>query len=403
MYKFKKDKMKVHCIVWSEKGSLEDNTIEQIENVSSLPFIFHHASLMPDAHFGYGCPIGTVVALENVVIPNLVGVDIGCGMIAVKTKFKYNEDVSIDDLKKIMGEIRKAIPVGFNHQKKAQDEKLMPGKARPSYLPIVSQQWNSALSQLGTLGGGNHFIEIQKDEEDFIWIMIHSGSRNIGHKVASYYNKIAKELNKKWQSTVPPSHDLAFLPLDSEEAEDYIGEMNYCVEFALANRKLMMDRVQDIFIGVLAEDKLLASHPKFQFEDMINIAHNYAQMDNHFGENVMVHRKGATSAREGEIGIIPGSQGTSSYIVKGSGNVDSFKSCSHGAGRRMGRKDAQRTLKLEDEKKRLEDMGVVHSIRHVKDLDEAPGAYKDIDMVMDNQKDLIEIVTKLTPLAVIKG
>ena len=387
---------------------IESGALDQAKNLANLPFLFRHVALMPDCHQGYGMPIGGVMATEGVVIPNAVGVDIGCGMIAVKSKIKV-EEFKTETLKKVMGEIRKVIPVGFNHHKKSQDEKLMPyydgTPMNVSRYKIVSQQYSNALTQLGTLGGGNHFIEIQKGDDGFIWIMIHSGSRNLGYKVAAHYNNIAKELNLKWQSAVPPSHDLAFLPLDIQEAEDYINEMNYCVKFALANRMLMMDRIEDIFFKVILKDngKRTKMHPKYCFGSSINIAHNYAQMENHFGKNVMVHRKGATSAAEGQIGIIPGSQGTSSYIVRGLGNVESFKSCSHGAGRRMGRKDAQRTLKLEDEKKRLEDMGVIHSIRHVKDLDEAPGAYKDIDEVMDNQKDLIEIVTKLTPLAVIKG
>jgi len=233
--------------------------------------------------------------------------------------------------------------------------------------------------------------------------MVHSGSRNIGLKVANHYNKLAQELNAKWHSSVDKKWELAFLPLDSEEGKAYIDEMNYCVDFALANRELMMDRIKNIFkeiwhgwdLGV--NDKL----PGVEFDKMINIAHNYARMENHFGQNVMVHRKGATLATKDTIGIIPGSMGTKSYIVKGLGNPDSFNSCSHGAGRAMSRTQAKRELNLEEEKKKMK--GIIHGIRHNEDLDEAPGSYKDIQTVMENQKDLVKILVELIPLAVIKG
>ena len=260
---------------------------------------------------------------------------------------------------------------------------------------IVCRQYESALKQIGTLGGGNHFIEIQKGNDGFIWIMIHSGSRNIGYKVAYHYNKKAQEFNDRWHSSVPKNHGLAFFPIEDYTARIYIEEMNYCIEFALANRKLMMNRVINIFKEMIS--------PDIKFDKMINIAHNYARIENHFGKNVWVHRKGATSAKKGEIGIIPGSQGTKSYIVKGLGNLDSFMSCSHGAGRTMSRTKARNELNLEKEIKNLDKQGIVHSIRHKKDLDEAPSAYKDINLVMENQKDLVEILVELTPLAVIKG
>ena len=378
---------------------LEDGALEQAKNLANLPFLFKHVALMPDCHQGYGMPIGGVIATKEVVIPNAVGVDIGCGMCAQKTAIKV-EDLSTDKIKEIMGEIRKTIPVGFKHRKEECDVSEMPGGQRlyamdagNSMTPICAEQFRAAQKQLGTLGGGNHFIEIQKGSDGYVWVMIHSGSRNLGLKVASHYNKLAKELNKKWHSSIPTEHDLAFLPLATEEADMYIDEMNYCLEFALANRKKMMADVKKIFIEKTG----------LGFEDFVNIHHNYAAMENHFGENVMVHRKGATNAMKNRIGIIPGSQGTCSYIVKGLGNSESFESCSHGAGRRMGRKAAQRELNLEEEKENLNKQGIVHSIRNAKDLDEAPGAYKDIETVMDNQKDLVEILVKLQPLAVIKG
>lgn len=369
-------------------NEIEDGALEQAKNLAQLPFAFKHIAIMPDSHQGFGMPIGGVMATKGVIVPNAVGVDIGCGMCAVKTSLT---EIDTDTLKKIMGEIRKAVPVGFNHHKEAQDESLMP---KSNYGLIVGEQYDNALTQIGTLGGGNHFIEIQKGSDGHIWIMIHSGSRNLGLKIADHYNKLAKELNDKWHSGIDPKWDLAFLPVDSEEGQDYIREMNYAVEFALANRKLMMHRIGDIFVANTG-----CHFP----EDIINIAHNYASLENHFGENVMIHRKGATLAREGTIGIIPGSQGTSSYIVKGKGNIQSFKSCSHGAGRKMGRNVACKTLNLEEEIKKLDDQGIIHGIRNVNDLDEASGAYKPIDEVMRNQEDLVEILVELKPLAVIKG
>lgn len=378
---------------------IEDGAMEQVKNLANLPFSFKHIAIMPDSHQGYGMPIGGVLATKGVIIPNAVGVDIGCGMCAVKTSLT---DVDKDTLKKIMGEIRKAVPVGFEHHKVAQDEMLMPlnkiGEYNNGYLqihyPIVNKEYKSALTQIGTLGGGNHFIEIQKGSDGHIWIMIHSGSRNLGKQVADYYNKIAKELNQKWHSEIPAKADLAFLPIDSEEGQAYIREMNYCVEFALANRKQIMAQCLNSFGHIIG---------KYEYDDVLNIAHNYARMENHFGENMMVHRKGATLATTDTIGIIPGSQGTKSYIVRGKGNPESFNSCSHGSGRKMGRKEAERNLNLADEQKKLDDQGILHELRGKSGLDEAPGAYKDIQEVMKNQEDLIEILVELTPLGVIKG
>ena len=365
---------------------LEDGALAQVKNLANLPFVFKHIALMPDAHQGYGMPIGGVMATEGVIVPNAVGVDIGCGMIAVKTSVKKKE-FDTETLKKIMSTIRNNIPVGFNKHKEPCDESEMPVKV----IGIVSSEWENARKSLGTLGGGNHFIEIQKGDDGYIWIMLHSGSRNLGKKVCEYYNKLAKNLNAKWYSEV--QDDLAFLPLDSEEGKAYLEEMNYCLEFALKSREKMMDEVKKAFL----------EHFKATFAEPINMNHNDARMENHFGKNVIVHRKGATRARVGEKGIIPGSQGTCSYIVEGLGNPESFMSCSHGAGRKMGRKEAQRRLNLKQEIESLDKKGVIHAIRNVKDLDEAPSSYKDIQVVMDNQKDLVKILTKLEPLGVVKG
>lgn len=241
--------------------------------------------------------------------------------------------------------------------------------------------------------------------------MIHSGSRNLGKQVCDYYKKLAYELNHKWYSHVPEDNlndYLGFFPVDSEEGQAYIKEMNYCVDFALANRELMMDRIKRIFVDVVPfyikyHDFGKENIFRDAFGDIINIAHNYASQESHFGKNVWVHRKGATQAKEGQIGIIPGSQGTASYIVEGLGNKESFESCSHGAGRVLGRKQAIRELNLEDEIKKLDDKGIIHAIRGKGDLEEATSCYKNIEDVMENQKDLVKVLVKLKPLAVVKG
>ena len=403
---------KIPIKMWLKE--IEAGALMQASNLANLPFVFKHIALMPDCHQGYGMPVGGVMATKGVVVPNAVGVDIGCGMCAVKTSLT---EIDTDTLKKIMGEIRKTVPVGFNKHKEPLHSGFLPSykfDTDDHTCPIVYQEWENARLSLGTLGGGNHFIEIQKGDDGHIWIMIHSGSRNLGLKVANHYNKLAKVLNAKWHTGIDPKWDLAFLPLDSEEGKAYIKEMNYCVEFALANRKLMMDRICEIFKEIIPYEESYKNEynensednewePGIEFKPMINIAPNYASMENHFGQNVMVHRKGATKATKGLIGIIPGSQGTKSYIVKGKGNKQSFESCSHGAGRKMGRKVACETLDLATEQKILDDQGIIHNIRNQDDLDEAPSSYKDISVVMENQKELVNIEVELTPLAVIKG
>ncbi len=371
--------------MWLE--DLDDNAMSQARNLANLPFAFGHIAIMPDAHMGYGMPIGGVLATENVVIPNAVGVDIGCGMIAMETDIVVGD---VDKLKQVIELIQYYIPVGFHHHKTPQSEQLMPDI--DAHMPVVKREYFKARKSLGTLGGGNHFIELQYDCDDHLWVMIHSGSRNLGKQVADHYNKVAKRLNKKWLSCVPAGYDLAFLPVDTPEATNYIDEMNFCVEYSLANRKHMMVAVEKILLRVFKE---------FYGKPAINIAHNYARLECHFGKNVMVHRKGATSAKAGEIGIIPGSQGTASYIVEGLGNSLSFMSCSHGAGRRMGRKQATRELDLKTQQEIMQ--GIIHGIKTTADLDEAPGAYKDIDVVMDNQLSLVKPLQILLPLAVVKG
>ena len=376
-----------NTVVKSCVRHLDEHGQQEVQNLCTLPFIHSHLALMPDAHGGKGMPIGGVLATKGVVIPNAVGVDIGCGMCAVKTNIQI---AGIDETvirKQILRGIRRQIPLGHDHHKQAQDEKYMPQGFDTDSMHVVSRQLLSARKQLGTLGGGNHFIELQRDDDGWLWIMIHSGSRNLGKQVGEFYNDKADLLNRRWFASVPKDINLAFLPVRTDEFQKYWAEMEYCVAFALCNRSLMMERICQVIGDTI---------PGAEFDAAINIAHNYARWENHFGENCIVHRKGATSAR-------PGSQGTCSYITEGLGSPESFMSCSHGAGRRLSRTAARNELSLEEEIARLERAGVIHAIRHKEDLDEAAGAYKDIDEVMADQADLVRIRTRLSPVAVIKG
>ena len=271
---------------------MEPSALTQAKNLANLPFTFKHVAIMPDAHCGYGMPIGGVLATKEVVIPNAVGVDIGCGMCAVRSSLR---EIDTPSLKAILGSerdgrgIRSLVPVGFKHQKRPQDEDLMPDLAPLDQVrdSRVLQQYQAALRQLGTLGGGNHFIEIQQGDDGYIWFMVHSGSRNIGLKVAQHYNQVAVRLNQRYRSQVPKKWELAFLPLDSHQGRDYLLEMQFCVAFALANRQLMMGRIQQAVSEVMGA---------VGFEPQINVAHNYAALEHHFGVEFMVNRKGATRA-----------------------------------------------------------------------------------------------------------
>ena len=387
-------KMINNCPVKIWTDYVEKSEMRQIENLTTLPFLFHHLAIMPDVHTGMGMPIGGVLACKDAVIPNAVGVDIGCGMCAVKTNWKV-ADIPTDVLRKqIMRGIRKRIPMGMDHHKEAQDEKYLPTGHDIDKMEIVKRRQEYITKEVGTLGGGNHFIELQKDETGTLWIMIHSGSRNLGKLVGDYYNEKAKKLNERWYSVVSPDIRLSFLPLRTDEFNAYWQEMKYCVDFALCNRKLMMKRIEEVIKDAI---------PEIGFEPMINIAHNYAAWERHYGQDVIVHRKGATLAREGVIGIIPGSQGTASYIVEGLGNPESFCSCSHGAGRTLSRTAAIRDLNLKEEVERLDALGIIHAIRNQNDMQEASGAYKDIETVIANEADLVKVKTRLLPVAVIKG
>lgn len=381
---------KIPIMLWLD--DLDTEAMAQARNLANLSCAFHHVAIMADAHVGYGMPIGGVLATIDAVIPNAVGVDIGCGMRAVRTGLA---EIDTKALKAILTKLRTAIPLGFQHHRQPRPLERMPEPAVSGMaLPVVAEEFASARCQLGTLGGGNHFIEIQRGSDKRIWLMLHSGSRNLGYKVAGQYNTIAVQLAAKEKNAVPKAWQLAMLPLDSSAGQQYLAEMRYCVEFARANRAEMMAALQEVVAEVTGCDR---------FEAPLDVAHNYAAHERHFEHEVWVHRKGATRAFAGESGIIPGSQGSSSFIVRGFGNPQSFMSCSHGAGRVLGRKEAQRVLNLKDEIGKLDARQILHSIRHRTDLDEAPGAYKDITKVIANQDDLIEVVVHLQPLAVLKG
>jgi len=380
---------KIPLCLWSD--DLDPEALAQARNLANLPCAFHHVALMADAHVGYGMPIGGVFATVDAVIPNAVGVDIGCGMQAVQTGLAR---VAPAACKKIVTQLRKSIPLGFQHHKIPQQQASMPRIPAGPDLPVLVSEFERARYQLGTLGGGNHFLELQQGSDNHVYLMVHSGSRNLGYQVATYYNKAASRLAGEQQEMIPKSWQLALLPLCSDLGQHYLAEMEYCVAFAWANRRMMMQIFQEIVADVTGCD---------QFHAPLDVAHNYAALEKHFGSHVWVHRKGATRAGADELGIIPGSQGSSSFIVRGLGNPQSFCSCSHGAGRVLGRKEARRKLDFKTEVARLNSRKILHSLRRQSDLDEAPGAYKDIGQVIDNQRDLITVVTRLEPLAVVKG
>ncbi len=391
----------------------EPDALKQAANLAALPVIDGHVALMPDCHVGYGMPIGGVIAVREAVIPNAVGVDIGCGMGAVRTSATTAQLPDMAKIRAVLEDLKKLVPVGEgNSHRHRQDwdgfAEYEDNVLRDPPGWFDGDGLDRDRKNLGTLGGGNHFIELQASADDVVWMMLHSGSRNLGYRVASFYHKLAQQLCAKWRTELP-CPDLAFLPLETEEAAAYIRDMNFALAYARENRRRMMEACKLV----------VAEHlPGIEFREEINIHHNYAALENHFGRNVWVHRKGATSAKKGEMGIIPGSMGASSYIVRGLGNPQSFSSCSHGAGRKMGRTEASRRLTVEACNQAM--TGIVFdrwhkmhrggaAVRRAKkegaeyDLGEAPQAYKDIDKVIENELDLIEPVVKLRPLGVIKG
>lgn len=383
---------------------LEDGGLAQAENLANHPVVHSHIALMPDCHQGYGMPIGGVIGCDNAVIPNAVGVDIGCGMCAVKTNI-HKSKTDKESLRSLTKLVKKKIPVGEGHPHRSDQSwddfeyRIDDFKGSGWYSQRVAKL---ARQNLGTLGGGNHFIEVQSDDNGMVWLMIHSGSRNLGNMVAQFHNKVAIQFVKNNDLFIP-NRDLAYLPADSKEGIEYIRDMNLSLAYAMENRRRIMENFKEVFSDLYAGAT---------FEEGANIHHNYAALETHMGKELWIHRKGATSAKKGEIGIIPGSMGTPSYIVEGLGNPESFESCSHGAGRVMGRMEASRRLTLEEADRAME--GVVcdrwkkQKKRYKKragthDLGEAPQAYKDIDEVIDQELDLIKPLVKLWPLAVVKG
>lgn len=382
-------------------AEVEPGALSQAENLARHPALAHHVALMPDCHQGYGMPIGGVVAARDAVIPSAVGVDIGCGMIAVETGVPAERFADMQFRRAIQNRLKERIPAGEGMSHKENQD----WDGFESYLDNNGKVADFANSldrkNLGTLGGGNHFIELQKSDAGFAWLMIHSGSRNLGKRVEELYHNKAQKLNARYRVELPDP-DLAFLPLAEQEGHDYFRDMLFALRYALENRRRMME----VFKKTLAEFV-----PEADFLREVNIHHNYAAIEEHFGEKLCVHRKGATSAKLDEIGIIPGSMGTASYIVRGLGNPESFMSCSHGAGRRMSRIAACTNLAVEECDAAMD--GIVCERwqpyrKHGKakgqmDLSEAPQAYKVIEEVIESERDLIEPLVRLTPMAVLKG
>ena len=367
---------------------LEDVESEALTQLKSLSWVFHHVAVMPDVHFGIGATVGSVIAMKDAISPAAVGVDIGCGMGAIRTNLKA--DALPDSLTEIRNKIEQKIPVGFNEHKqpKVQSRTNSLFAEFRSLHPKVMNLESKAVYQCGTLGGGNHFIELCLDTENTVWMMLHSGSRNIGKTLAEIHISTAKKLS---HNTYLPDRDLAVFLAKTPEMEAYRRDLFWAQRYALLNRQTMFEIYKTILKGFF---------PEIKFEEPILCHHNYVSEETHFGEDVIVTRKGAISAREGEWGIIPGSMGTKSYIVRGLGNPESFHSASHGAGRRMSRTQAKKNYTLQD----LESQ--TSGVECRKDggvLDEIPGAYKNIDEVINNQKDLVKVEYELKQILCVKG
>ena len=393
---FDEKKQKLPILCWAK--NIEESAMEQAINLATPPCVVDHVVLAPDAHSGFGMPIGGVIAVEDAIIPNAVGVDIGCSMSLMRTNLSV-EDINEELLRKIIGGakgypggIRANIPVGMSHNKVKQDHELFSHHDAWNNTVICKEELESAQYQLCSLGGGNHFIEIQAGDDNCVYIMIHSGSRNLGYKVGNYYNKVAEELCTKWKQNDVVKNKLAFLPRGTAEFDAYVREMNICLDFAHANHQLMQDKIVEICEHII---------PNFCIIGTYFTRHNYCAIEHHMGRDLFIHRKGAIRARQGEHAIIPGSQGTASYLVCGMGNEASFTSASHGSGRKMSRTAAKANLSLKDEQARM--AGIVHNINSVDQLDEAPSAYKDIEEVIKLESDLVTPVVKFKPLAVVKG
>ncbi|MBN2080981.1 RtcB family protein [bacterium] len=391
--------------IWVERPELvEEQALKQIESMLATPNLVEHIAVMPDVHWGMGATIGAVMALDDAIIPNCVGVDIGCGMACHPLGLKYEGELKTrDHWRRWLGQVQRSIPTGFNshqpHPELLQAQKLEARAERgdqagienlrcTEYIATTKRFGNVAemvLCQQGTMGGGNHFLEIQRDESDNLWLMVHSGSRHVGYQIAGHYAKLAQAVNQRLGQPAAPH--LNWLSLSTPEGRAYLNDMQWAVDYALLNRKAMLRRALGVMGIAFSEDLL------------INIPHNYAAVEEHFGKQVVVHRKGATSARVDELGIIPGSMGTPSYIVRGLGNSESYQSCSHGAGRTMGRKAAKKALNTS---MFAEALAGTFSTASGSYLDEAPQAYKAIDLVISAQDELVTVVHKLTPVITLK-
>lgn len=388
--------------IWA--SDLEPEAEQQVRNMASLPFIYKHVAVMPDAHAGKGSTVGTVIATQGAIIPAAVGVDIGCGMCAVKLPFKASE---IKDLPKLRHSIERAVPTGRNTNHDVSESAVAAftalgdiSEVGKSHLKNLHRTREHAMKSIGSLGGGNHFIEICQDTDDTAWIMLHSGSRGIGNQLATIHIDRAKDLMKTYFISLPDP-DLAYLAQNTPEFSSYLHDLMWSQQFATANRVEMTNRVlEQVYRHVYPDEwqSLLETDLSILFR--VNCHHNYTAIENHSGSNVYITRKGAVSARAGEWGIIPGSMGTRSYIVKGKGNADSFCSCSHGAGRKMSRTKARAVFTIEDLKAQTEG---VECNKTDGVLDEIPGSYKSIEEVMANQSDLVEPVYELKQLLCVKG
>jgi tRNA-splicing ligase RtcB (3'-phosphate/5'-hydroxy nucleic acid ligase) len=384
---------------WVSHG-LDYEEEAMLRNVSRLPCLYKHVALMPDAHLGKGSMVGSVIATRDAVIPATVGVDIGCGMMAVKTPFKSG--ILDRKMAEFRHEIERAIPVGFNAYKESVDEasRWDGWESFDGLHKGVQDRRRKAMVQLGTLGGGNHFIEVCLDTEDNVWLMLHSGSRNIGKELAERHIATAKSLHKLNELPAP---DLAYFIQGTDEFKAYWHDLDWAQKYAMKNREIMMKRLINSFNRMFGADLDLESkipNPKSKIDVAVNCHHNYVAIEEHFGDKVYVTRKGAINAEAGRYGIIPGSMGAKSFIIRGLGHPQSFNSCSHGAGRKMSRTKAKAKYTIDDLKKQTEgvecrkDKGVV---------DEIPGAYKDIAEVMRAQNDLVEIVAELKQVICVKG
>jgi len=388
---------------WTRGVGVEDAARRQLENVARLPIIFHHVAVMPDVHYGIGATVGSVVPTKDAIIPAAVGVDIGCGMSAIQTDLPAN--LLPDSLKNLRFAIEKAVPHGRTANGGRGDRGAWhdiphhTGAAwralETEYKQIIDKHprvgQGNDVNHLGTLGGGNHFIEVCLDETDHVWFMLHSGSRGVGNRIGSYFIALAKEDMRRHVKNLPDS-DLAYLREGTVHFDDYVQAVSWAQRFAMTNRKLMMDAV------IAAAKKEL---PPFQLgEHAVNCHHNYVEKEHHFGKDVFVTRKGAVRARQGDLGIIPGSMGARSFIVRGLGNPESFTSCSHGAGRVMSRGEAKRRFSVEDHVKATEG---IECKKDASVIDETPMAYKDIDKVMAAQSDLVEVVHQLRQVVCVKG